>query len=43
MSIINDWLNNMDKEKAERIQRIFNWVRFVILVLFLTFIFIGLS
>ena len=33
----------MDKEKAERIQRIFNWVRFVILVLFLTFIFIGLS
>ena len=33
----------MDKEKAKRIQRIFNWVRFVILVLFLTFIFIGLS
>ena len=33
----------MDKEKAEKIQRIFNWVRFVILVLFLTFIFIGLS
>ncbi len=33
----------MDKEKSERIQRIFNWVRFVILVLFLTFIFIGLS
>ena len=33
----------MDKEKGERIQRIFNWVRFVILVLFLTFVFIGLS
>jgi len=33
----------MDKEKAKRIQRIFNWVRFVILVLFLTFVFIGLS
>ena len=43
MSITNDWLNNMNKEKAERIQRIFNWVRFVILVLFLTFLFIGLS
>ncbi len=26
----------MDKEKAEKIQRIFSWVRFVILVLFLT-------
>ena len=33
----------MEKEKAERIQRIFNWVRFIILVLFLTFVFIGLS
>ena len=33
----------MDKEKAERIQRIFNWVRFIILVLFLAFVFIGLS
>ena len=32
----------MDKEKAERIQRFFDWVRFVILVLFLAFIFIGL-
>lgn len=32
----------MDKEKAERIQRLFDWVRFVILVLFLAFIFIGL-
>ena len=31
----------MDKEKG--IQRIFNWVRFIILVLFLTFVFIGLS
>ena len=34
---------NMDKEKAERIQRIFGWVRFIILVLFLAFVFIGLS
>lgn len=33
----------MDKEKAVRIQGIFNWVRFIILVLFLTFVFIGLS
>ncbi len=33
----------MDKEKAKRIQRFFDWVRFVILVLFLAFIFIGLS
>ena len=33
----------MDKEKAEKNQRIFGWVRFIILVLFLTFIFIGLS
>ena len=33
----------MDKEKAERIQRIFNWVRFIIIVLFLAFVFIGLS
>lgn len=33
----------MDKEKAERIQRIFKWVRFIILVLFLAFVFIGLS
>ena len=33
----------MDKEKAVKIQRIFNWVRFFILVLFIAFIFIGLS
>ena len=33
----------MDKEKAERIIKIVNWVRYIILVLFLTFIFIGLS
>ena len=33
----------MKEEKAKKIQKIFNWVRFVILVLFLTFIFIGLS
>ena len=43
MSIINDWLNNMDKEKAERIQRIFNWVRFIILVLFLAIVFVALT
>ena len=29
----------MDKEKAERIVRIVDWVRFIILVLFLTMIF----
>lgn len=33
----------MKKEKAERIQRIYNWVRFIILVLFLAFVFVGLS
>ena len=33
----------MDKERAERIQRFFYWVRIVILVLFLAFVFIGLS
>ena len=33
----------MDKEKAERIIKIVNWVRFIILVVFLTFVFVGLS
>jgi hypothetical protein len=33
----------MEKEKAERIVRIFNWVRFIILVLFLAWVFIGLA
>jgi len=33
----------MEKEKAEKIIKIYNWVRFIILVLFLSFVFIGLS
>ena len=33
----------MEKEKAEKIIKIYNWVRFIILVLFLAFVFIGLS
>lgn len=33
----------MKKEKAERIVKIYNWVRFAILVLFLTFMFVGLA
>ncbi len=33
----------MDKEKAEKIVKIYNWVRLVILVLFLAFLFIGLA
>ncbi len=33
----------MTKEKAERIVRIYNWVRFIILVVFLTFAFVGLA
>ena len=33
----------MDKEKAERIQRIFGWVRFIILVVLMTFVFVALS
>ena len=33
----------MDKEKAERIIKIYNWVRFIILVVFLTFVFVELS
>ena len=31
----------MDKEKAERIQRIYNWTRLIIVVAFLTFILIA--
>jgi hypothetical protein len=33
----------MDKEKAERIQRISGWVRFIILVLFLAIVFVALT
>ena len=33
----------MDKEKAERIIKIYNWVRFILIVLFLVFVFVGLS
>ena len=33
----------MDKEKSERIQRIFGWVRFIILVLFLAIVFVALT
>ena len=33
----------MDKEKAERIIKIYNWVRIIILVVFLTFVFVALS
>lgn len=31
----------MDNKKGEKIQRIYNWVRFIIIVLFLTFVFVG--
>ncbi len=33
----------MEKEKAERIIKIYNWVRFIILVLLLTAVFVGLT
>ena len=33
----------MEKEKAEKIERIVNWVRFITLALLLTFVFMGLS
>ena len=33
----------MEKEQAERIIRLYNWVRFIILVLLLTFVFAGIS
>ena len=33
----------MDKEKAERIIKIYNWVRYIILAVFLTFVFVALS
>ncbi len=35
--------NSMEKEKAEKIVRIYNWIRFIILILFLGFVMIGLS
>ena len=37
------WHRNMDKEKAKRIIKIYNWVRFIIIVAILTFIFVALS
>ncbi len=36
------WHRSMDKEKAERIIKIYNWVRYIILVVFLTFVFVAL-
>lgn len=33
----------MDKLKAEKTVKIYNWVRVLILVLFLLFVFIGLN
>jgi hypothetical protein len=33
----------MDQEKAKKIIRIYNWVRFILLVVLLAFLFIGLS
>lgn len=33
----------MTNETAKRIQSIYNWLRFIMLVLFLTFVFVGLS
>ena len=33
----------MDKEKAERIIKIVNWVRYIILAVLLTFVFVALS
>ena len=33
----------MDKEKAEKIQRIFNWVRFILLVLLIAVVFMALA
>ncbi len=33
----------MNKEKAERIIKYYNWMRFIILVLFLAFVFIGVA
>lgn len=33
----------MDKKKAERIIKIYNWIRLIILIVFLTFLFVGLS
>ena len=33
----------MNKEKAERIIKIVNWVRYIILAVLLTFVFVALS
>jgi hypothetical protein len=32
----------MDQEKVERIIKIYNWVRYIILVVFLTFLYVAL-
>ncbi len=32
----------MDQEKVERIIKIYNWVRYIILVVFLTFLYVVL-
>ena len=32
----------MEKEKAEKIIKIYNWVRYIILVVFLTFLYVAL-
>lgn len=34
---------DMTKEKAEKITKIFNWARFILLVLFLTFVIVGMA
>ena len=33
----------MDKAKTERIIKIYNWVRFIIIAVFLTFVIVALS
>lgn len=33
----------MTKEKAERITRIYNWVRVIIISVFLAFVYVGLA
>ena len=38
-----DEIRIMNKEKAEKIQRIFNWVRFILLVLLIAVVFMALA
>ena len=33
----------MEKEKAERIFKLYNWTRFIIIILFLIFVIMGLT